>query len=973
MRLVLGMATTLTSTDSKGRTLRYAPGARVEVRDEEWMVRRVEPSATGGHALTVVGVSELVRGTEAIFLDGLDTVTVLDPRQTVLEADRSPGYRKTRLYLESLLRQSPVTDAGITTGHRGAIKPSQYQLAPAGLALSQPRARILIADGVGLGKTVEVGVLLTELIRRGRGRRILVVALRSVLEQFQMELWSRFTIPLVRLDSIGIERVQRRIPANMNPFYVYDRVIISIDTLKRDEKYRRFLAASNWDAIVIDECQHVAERSVTRGSISQRARLAKLLASTSDALILTSATPHDGRPESFASLMNLLDPTAVPDVEALSPETVERLVVRRFKKDIEHEVHGQFSDRVLTPHRVEATLAEDALLDALGRAQFRTIGRVRHDGGHAGKGALFQTLLRKAALSSSDAVAATLAKRQRHTRLQQTDADAVADQATLRELEALAAAAKTSAEQPASKLAALVELLKGFGIEDHAADNRVVVFSERIDTLEMLELELPERLGLGKENIGRFEGSNNDARQQELVREFGNGESALRVLLCSDAAAEGINLHFHCHRLVHYDIPWSFITLEQRNGRIDRFGQTQDPQIHVLLTVSANERVRGDMRVLERLVEKEAEAHRALGDVQALLNLHDAASEEQHLIDGIEAGQAPEDIIPEPADAEIDFLALLLGEQQLDAQEQALVGTHERASLFPDDLGFCLDGWRELADHYPDVERPIEHVEAQGLEIEAPEDLRQRFEQLPPELVRESSSRFKLTIDRDLLMREFQRARERKGGWPGWHLLWDQHPINEWLTDRLVAHMTRHAAPVLRVAKGLEAGQRCFVFQGVLSNRRSQPVLCAWFGVLFDERGHVGQALDWDALVARTGVDEPVPNDGVKFDVKPLEPLRDAAVDAALEHMSTLRKQRSQELRPKLNAEVRRLKKWAGTRLGTIEDQQAAESRPARKARLEQQRVDVETVQATRRAWFEETMTTEDQPYLRLAVVLVQG
>jgi hypothetical protein len=966
------MASASSSNVTHPAPLRYAPGARLEIRDEEWMVRQVQPSATGGQALTVVGVSELVRGQEAIFLDRLEHVTVLDPRDTKLESDRSPGYRKTRLYLESLLRQSPVTDEGITIGHRGAIARSQYQLTPAGLALSQPRARILIADGVGLGKTVEVGILLSELIRRGRGRRILVVALRSVLEQFQMELWSRFTIPLVRLDSAGIERVQRRIPANMNPFHFYDRVIISIDTLKRDEKYRRFLTACQWDAIVIDECQHVAERSVTRGSISQRARLAKLLASTCDSLILTSATPHDGRPESFASLMNLLDPTAVPNVEALSREAVERLVVRRFKKDIEHEVGEQFGDRKLIPHRIVANPAEEALLDALAEASFRTIGRVRQDGANAGRGALFQTLLRKAALSSSHAVATTITQRLKHKRLQQTDADAKADATTLRELESLASAAKSSPKQPASKLAALVELLRNFGVHQHAADNRVVVFSERIDTLAMLEEQLPKLLDLPEGSVGRFEGSTDDSRQQELVREFGNRESKLRVLLCSDAAAEGINLHFYCHRLVHYDIPWSFITLEQRNGRIDRFGQTRDPEIHVLLTVSANERIRGDMRVLERLVEKETEAHKALGDVQALLDLHDAAAEEQHLIDGIEQGRAAEDIIPEPTEAGGDFLDLLLGDQQLDAREQQLVDTHERPSLYADDLEFCLDGWRELADSYPDVERPIEHPQAQGLEIVAPEDLRQRFDQLPPELVRESASRFRLTRDRELLMREFQRAREREQGWPSWHLLWEQHPIHEWLTDRLVAHMTRHAAPVIRVARGLDAGQRCFVFQGVTSNQRSQPILCAWFGLVFDPAGKHIETLDWDPLVERTGLDKPVPNDGASIDTQPLEPLRTPAVAAATAYMKQLRDQRAKQLGPKLKQEKRRLKSWEDARLDAIEAKLASEPRATQKAQLEQQRLDVEAQVARRVRWFEETMTTEDQPYLRLAAVLFQ-
>jgi len=173
-----------------------------------------------------------------------------------------------------------------------------------------------------------------------------VVALKSILSQFQKELWARFTIPLVRLDSVGIQRVQSRIPSNMNPFHYFDRVIISIDTLKRDEKYRRYLEACHWDVVVVDECQHVAVRSKVGGlQESQRARLARLLSRTSDALILTSATPHDGRAESFASLMNLLEPTAVANESDFTSEEVEDLFIRRFKKDIAHEVPDAFRER----------------------------------------------------------------------------------------------------------------------------------------------------------------------------------------------------------------------------------------------------------------------------------------------------------------------------------------------------------------------------------------------------------------------------------------------------------------------------------------------------------------------------------------------------------------------------------------------------------------------------------------------------
>jgi SNF2 family DNA or RNA helicase len=212
-----------------------------------------------------------------------------------------------------------ANDEKIHLGHRGVMNLVPYQLDPALQALRQPRSRILIADAVGLGKTLEAGVLATELIQRGRGKRILVVTQKAMLTQFQKEWWSRFSIPLVRLDSVGLARVRNRIPANHNPFNYFDRSIISVDTLKTNLEYRNYLENAWWDIIVIDECHNVAARASETG-LSRRARLAKLLATRSDTLILLSATPHDGSARSFASLMTLLDPTAISDPDDYTPD-----------------------------------------------------------------------------------------------------------------------------------------------------------------------------------------------------------------------------------------------------------------------------------------------------------------------------------------------------------------------------------------------------------------------------------------------------------------------------------------------------------------------------------------------------------------------------------------------------------------------------------------------------------------------------
>lgn len=277
-------------------------------------------------------------------------------------------------------------------GHRAAMDLMPYQLDPSKLALKSPRQRILIADTVGLGKTLEAGILMSELIARGKGKRILVVTVKSMMTQFQKEMWNRFTIPLVRLDSSKIQKIRASLPSNYNPFFYYDKTIVSIDTLKRDVEYRTHLENAYWDIIVIDEAQNVAERGDHQ---AQRSRLAKLLADRSDTMIMLSATPHDGRAKSFASLMNMLDPTAIADPENYTKDDIKGLCIRRFKKDVKDQVAGSFLERNITLERCHASVREEQAYDIFAEMQLEMdLGKSR------GTGQLFKTSLEKSLFSS---------------------------------------------------------------------------------------------------------------------------------------------------------------------------------------------------------------------------------------------------------------------------------------------------------------------------------------------------------------------------------------------------------------------------------------------------------------------------------------------------------------------------------------------------------------------------------------------
>ncbi|ABH00949.1 possible ATP-dependent helicase (plasmid) [Rhodococcus jostii RHA1] len=236
---VADVSTTLNSAElpvlRPAAELNVAPGSIVVVRDEEWLVTQAE-QGSDGWLVRVRGLSELVADTTAAFYSSLDDIEVLDPAQAQVVADASAGYRNSRLWLEALLRKTPVPygDQSLTVSTHMLADSLAYQRTAVAKALDPQhiRPRILIADAVGLGKTLEIGMILSELVRRGRGERILVVTPKHVLEQMQHELWCRFALPFVRLDSAGIQKVRQKLPATRNPFTYFKRAIISIDTLK---------------------------------------------------------------------------------------------------------------------------------------------------------------------------------------------------------------------------------------------------------------------------------------------------------------------------------------------------------------------------------------------------------------------------------------------------------------------------------------------------------------------------------------------------------------------------------------------------------------------------------------------------------------------------------------------------------------------------------------------------------------------
>lgn len=971
-----------------------APGARALIRDEEWLIRRVDPSADGGWLLTCDGISELVRGQSALFLTALeDDIEILDPAQTLLVHDDSPKYNATMLFLESQRRRTVPNDTRIHLGHRGVMNVVPYQLDPALQALQQPRARILIADSVGLGKTLEAGILATELIQRGRGKRILVVTQKAMLTQFQKEWWSRFSIPLVRLDSMGLARVRNRIPANHNPFNHFDRSIISIDTLKSNLEYRNYLENAWWDMIVIDECHNVAARAGEKG-LAKRAKLARLLATRSDTLILLSATPHDGSARSFASLMSLLDPTAISDPDDYTPDDFKNkgLVIRRFKHNIKDQVTADFQERVTTCLRQAASAQEEAVYRALLAIPFTQNGQ--HKGG---KQQQLQRVAMQKGLFSSPAAALESANK-RIQLLQQKSAPTAEEGNEIAHLQDFIATLLPITQDASaagfSKYQRLLAHLQSadFGWDSQDPADRLVVFSERIETLNWLQRQLAKDLKLKDKQLDILHGGMPDTEQQEMVERFGRQDDPIRVLLCSDVASEGLNLHYFSHRLVHFDLPWSLMVFQQRNGRVDRYGQKHQPHIVYLFTEAVTEHIKGDLRILEILQNKDDQANKNLGDPSAFLNVFDPDKEAEKVGGFMADGLSPEQVettldqaASNKQDNEGDWLLTLFGggadATSSDASTSAATSAakaassldhiHNPLSLFDNDFHYATTALTQINQAAP-VCQWSKADEEQIINITAPLDLQDRLRQLPRE-AQADNDLYALCANRDRVAEAIEKARQARAEedtWPQLHYLWAQHPIMEWLGDRVLSQFGRHSAPLLLSAQ-LQPGEQAFVLMSLVPNRKGQPLMVEWQVATRVGEQAAFQLEAFETFATRAGLQaNRLANRGQGVAYQSVASPMQAALPDAVATMHTFmaqqQKQFAAQLDARLQATLAELKLLQDKQIVQLELRLVSQIETIKRSRLENRTRQIGRVFDDYRQWVQDTLTTEPKPWIQV-------
>ncbi|BBO85599.1 ATP-dependent helicase [Desulfosarcina ovata subsp. sediminis] len=993
------------------------PGARILCRDAEWLITKADSiDFEDNFAIHCVGIDDLVRGHQSIFLTQLDDIAPVDPTRTKLIKDDSNGYKLSKLFLEAHLRQVPATGIEPNFDGLGVFKRMQFQKDTVRRALQQLRPRLLLADAVGLGKTIQVGMILSELMRRGRAGRILVLAKKSMLTQFQSELWNRFNIPLVRLDSSGIAKVRLKIPGNKNPFEVFHRVIISIDTLKNVARYEHFLKDTRWDVVIIDEAHNVAGASIPERHLSYR--LARLLSRRSDSMLLTTATPHNGKKENFGRLISLLDPSAIPDpnFKEYDAQDIKEFFMMRFKEDIRQEATGMLAEREVIPlahTTADATDAEEAVYEAL--AKLRADLKQEYDDADQSQkkrrhNALLQYGFYKLFLSSPEACLKTVSNR-----LAKLAGD---DEASVEipRLEELGCRLKNLTLEKSTRYTILKRQLAEIGWNGKPKSPRILIFTEYRQTQDALAHALAKDFKIkhndkfesqSDQPIAVIHGGTPDTHLMKTVEAFATGSSPLRMMIATDVASEGINLHHECHHIIHYDLPWSIITLIQRNGRIDRLGQEKSPILRYIIVNTEQGLLKGDQAIFNRLIDKVEEINHLRQSGESVLQLYDPEAEEEYIANqGILAGNA--NVLEEKASSklndsslEADALELMLKEANQAGHDDFMSFLLDDDETAPDtsnpsedvpfqskqfrlfaDRDFLITGYQFLKKRNPD------YIKLQSTDrlviVNAPDDLKRRLGKsenrtnvifgataIPMESWPENDQ-FRLTGDPDHVELAIKAARNASGYWSNELLCSEQHPILQWLNERLLMTVDRGQAPII-VSPHLQPGQLCFCFIGQVSSKSGIPLIVDGHAISFfkGDTNPKQQPLEW---VLSTVKFDQISNTGAEPNILAAQPLLHSAVNESIKHMHFLKNRREKQLVPLLRKEERRLKKWKDRREDILLNRLKDCTQGSDKAKQLQQNIEEmnDYVRDRQKNWRDSHFQAASHPSTRL-IIAIQG
>jgi ERCC4-related helicase len=641
---------------------------------------------------------------------------------------------------------------------RAGIRMDAYQLAPLQKALQLPRVNLLIADDVGLGKTVEAGLVMREMLLRKRIDFIVVLAPPSMTLQWQDELATKFGLSFEIIDRESLHDLRRTRGFGVNPWAAGSRFILS-HKLLGDETYTAGLreVLGSFQArtlLILDEAHHCAPSGGGRYAIeSQFTKAVRDVADRFEHRLFLSATPHNGHANSFATLLEILDPQRFTRGMDVRENDLQPVMIRRLKSDL-RELGEAFPERVvervglsgLDPAQAELRLA--GMLAEYGALRERRIGALRSV--KAAQARLSFVGLQQRLLSSISAFAKTLqVHRKSLLRVREqgasqipeaaaaahidsqlsevqlgndADEDAAlrlideeedrgaeaaaalgADEASRMQLDAELQAVDAMiaiAEPAAGSSDARIQWLETW-IDNHMLvdgewnERRLIIFTEYEATRIYIERQLRRIIMHSPEHerrIATFTGITSPERREAIKRAFNNADSPLRILICTDAAREGINLQQQCHDLVHFDLPWNPSRLEQRNGRIDRKLQ---PASQVFCRYFVYEQRPEDI-VLEALVRKTELIQRQLGSAGQVIENRVARRMNDRGILRSDATALAAAIRDEEADEQIVAAVRALGDEpdgrlsrlktELDELKASLEAARQRVGVDADEL-----------------------------------------------------------------------------------------------------------------------------------------------------------------------------------------------------------------------------------------------------------------------------------------------
>lgn len=644
------------------------------VRHRQYLVDAVHPAleAMDATRVSLIGLDDDNQGRRTDVLWELELgARVLDQRAELLgEVHRLDPPRTFGAYYNALRwNRVTATDARLFQApFRAGVKLMVHQLTPLKRALDLPRANLFIADDVGLGKTIEAGLVLQELLLRNQVELVVIIAPASVCPQWQREMANRFGLGFELYNRAFVQRRRQDRGFGVNPWLTHSRFVISYQTLRRPE-YEAPLHAMLSEGerktlLILDEAHTAAPAASSRYAVpSDTTQVIQQLAPRFDHRLFLSATPHNGHSNSFSTLLSLLDRQRFTRGVKVDPRALEQVMVRRLKSDLRAlDVADRFPEREVVALSLASAEAPELELARL-LAEYTALAAPG-----SGLDRLVFVNLQKRLLSSVNAFARTLeahATRLRFAgeahpetepealRLEAYDeeedlddelreiADAVTEEKRKRKLIVPAEArplvtrllelARRHREAPDAKVAALLGWIRSHqcaaaGLPEASkkarawSDRRVILFTEYGDTKRYLLDQLARALDHteeGDQRVMAFHGGMSDV-QRELVQRVFNGSPAehpVRILVATDAAREGLNLQAFCADLFHFDVPWNPARMEQRNGRIDRALQ---PAKVVRCHYFVYEH-RPEDRVLAALVAKTRIIQRDLGSLAAVV------------------------------------------------------------------------------------------------------------------------------------------------------------------------------------------------------------------------------------------------------------------------------------------------------------------------------------------------------------------